>query len=167
MNQGDIIYAADLQTLNSAVSYSGTLADSANHIQDSIGNDGYVYSHRPSGSVLFTVKLKNGLFGGGTLKVDRLVNGSWTNIYSHQFGWSTDTTVSISSQGAGEYHIYSSDNWQFAAAPWTIYCGQSDAAQGKYLTVWDDFKTSLNSLQGTSITAALCNAQRVGTLGTP
>lgn len=163
MKTGDLLTQDSLRAINSNATYTGTLPLNADKIQDSIGNNGVVYSHRASGELLFTCKLQVGIFGGGKLNVDMLVNGSWSNIYSKKFGWYTDETVNVKSQGEGCYRIYSAENFQFSAIPWSIYCGQvSNLQRGHFLCIFDDFKTSANKIQGL-ITASLCNSQRVGT----
>ena len=163
--QGTLISASDLNSKNSECSLSGTLPDSADKIQDSIGNNGVVYSHRPSGALFFSARFKCGWFGGGKLRIKKWVNGGWNEtVYSADFGWNTNKTVNVNSTGPGQYRIYSETAFQFAAIPWYIYCGNSGCNRGSKLTVYDDLKSSINTLPGTIITATLCNSQRVGTL---
>jgi len=166
--QGSLITASELNSVNSGVSLSGTMSDSADWIQDWIGNSGIFYTHRPAGSLIMTAYFRCGWFGGGNFRVAKWVNGGWNEmVYSANYGWSTNTTAYVYSTGPGQYRAYSDTAFQFAAIPWSIYCGQTDCTTGKYLTVYDGFQSSINTLSGTSLTASICNSQRVGTLGTP
>ncbi|MGX8678406.1 MAG: hypothetical protein ACQGQO_04785 [Sphaerochaetaceae bacterium] len=165
-SSGDLITASGLNEINGSASFSGTLGDSSDWIQDSIGNNGIFFSHRPAGSLLFTGYFKCGWLGGGKFRIKKWVSGGWNEtVYSADFGWNTKTTVNVSSTGPGQYRAYSESAFQFAAIPWSIFCGQTDCTTGKFLTVYDGFRSSINSLPGTLITAALCNSQRAGTLG--
>lgn len=167
-SQGTALSADYLNAKNSEVSLSGTLGDSADWIQDSIGNNGIIFSHRPAGTLLFSGHFRCGWFGGGRFRIYKWINGGWNEtVYAVNFGWNTNTTVNAYSTGPGAYRICSETAFQFAAIPWYIYCGQTDCTRGKHLTVYDGFRSSINTLPGTLITPDLCNAQRVGTLGTP
>ncbi|AEC02363.1 hypothetical protein [Parasphaerochaeta coccoides] len=159
----------DIFIRNSDVSLSGTLPDSADWIQDSIGNNRIIYSHhRPTGVLLFSTYFRCGWFGGGHFRIYKWIHGGWNEtVYAANFGWNTNTTVNANSTGSGQYRICSETAFQFVTISWRIYCGQTDCTKGKHLTVYDGFRSSINTLPGTLITPSLCNSQRVGTLGTP
>ena len=166
--QGQLITASGLNVVNDGISISGNFPVSADWIQDYIGNNGIIYSHRPPGALLFHIRLDCGWFGGGKFRVVKWVNGGWNEtLASSNYGWSTHTDVNVNSTGPGQYRIYFDTAAQFDSTSWQIYCGQTDCMVGKHLTVYDGFYSSLNTLPGTIITAYVCNSQRVGTLGTP
>lgn len=164
ITQGGLIYASDINSVNGNPSYSGTLSSGADWIQDSIGNNGIVYSHRASGQLLFYAPFKCGIFGGGKFRIKKWVNGGWNEtVYSRDFGWNTNTTVSVNSTGPGAYRIYSDTAFAFNAIPWKVYCGQNTCTKGKPIVCWDDFKSSLNKVNtGVKITVSYANAQKLG-----
>ncbi|MFA7189044.1 MAG: hypothetical protein WC117_03035 [Sphaerochaetaceae bacterium] len=167
-SQGQLITAAELNNVNSGASKSGTLASGADWLQDSIGNDGVFYTHRQSGALIFTATFKCGAFGGGKFRIKKWVDGAWNEtVCSRDFGWNTNTTVNVTGTGPGAYRAYSETAFAFNAVPWSIYCGQTDCTRGKYLTYYDGFQSSINTLRGTSLSVSACNSQRVGTLSTP
>ena len=161
---GDLITATKLNSDNPTYGLlSGTLSSGADNIQDSIGNSGIIYSHRANGSPLFTVRLDCGLFGGGQLIVQKLINGNWSTNYDTTFGWNTHQDVTVNSTGPGSYHIYSGTAWQFDAAAWTVWFGQDDCNAGDYLVQWDNKFSSLNRISGNLLTASLLNTGYIGT----
>lgn len=166
--QGQLITASELNSVNGGVSISGTMSDSADWIQDWVGNNGVFYSHRPAGTLLFSAYFRCGWFGGGQLRIVKWVNGGWNEtVCARDFGWSTNETVNVNSTGPGQYRVYSNTAFQFAPISYYIYCGQTDCARGKYLTYYDGFQSSINTLRGTSLSVSACNSQRMGTLSTP
>lgn len=162
--QGGLIYASDVNSINSSASYSGTMSSGADWIQDAIGNNGIVYSHRASGQLLFQGSFKCGWFGGGKFRIKKWVNNGWNEtLCSRDFGWNTDETVKVNSTGPGKYRIYSETAFAFNALPWNVYCGQINCQKGKPIVCWDDFKTSLNKVNtGVMITTSHANAQKLG-----
>jgi len=161
---GDLITATKLNSDNSTYGrFSGTLSSGADNIQDSIGNSGIIHSHRSNGSSLFTARLDCGWFGGGQLIVQKLINGSWSDIYNNTFGWNTHTNVTVNSTGQGTYRIYSGTAWQFDAVPWTAWFGQNNCNAGDYLVQWDNKFSSLNRISGNLLTASLLNTGYIGT----
>lgn len=161
---GNNINSIIVNSINSLVTYSGTLSKGADWIQDSIGNNGVVYSHLPYGKVLFWGHFECGAFGGGKFRVKKWIDGGWNSeIYSKDFGWNTNTDVQVQSTGPGAYRIYSETAFAFNALPWSIYCGQTNCSTGLPIVCWDDFKSSLNKVNtGQLITADLANKQRLG-----
>ena len=164
ISQGSVIYASDINSVNGNASYSGTLAKGADWIQDSIGNNGVVYSHRASGELLFYGSFSCGIFGGGNFRVKKWVNSGWNEtVCSRNFGWNTNETVRVYSTGPGAYRIYSDTAFAFYAIPWSVYCGQINCTKGKKIVCWDDFKTSLNKVNTVvKITTSYANAQKLG-----
>jgi hypothetical protein len=166
--QGQLITASGLNSVNGGVSLSGGFPGGADWIQDYIGNSGIVYSHRPAGSLLFHIRLDCGWFGGGYLRVVKWVSGGWNEtLASPNYSWNTHTDVNVNSTGPGQYRIYFDTAAQFDGTSWQIYCGQTDCTRGKYLTYYDGFQSSINTLRGTSLSVSACNSQRMGTLSTP
>ena len=164
ISQGNAVYASDINTKNAEVTYSGTMPDGADWIQDYIGNNGTIYSHRPSGSLLFQGTFSCGMFGGGYIRIKKWVNNGWNEtVCSKDYSWFTNETLKVNSTGPGKYRIYSETAFQFAPIPWYVYCGQSNCEKGKKIVCWDDFKTSLNKVNaGVQITASHANAQKLG-----
>lgn len=162
--QGNIIYASDINNINSNASYSGTLPYGEDWIHNAIGNNGIVYSHRANGQLLFYGYFKCGWFGGGKFRIKKWVNGGWNEtLLSRDFGWSTDETINVNSTGPGQYRIYSETAFAFEALPWAVYCGQINCEKGKKIVCWDDFQTSLNKVNtGVKITVSHANAQKLG-----
>lgn len=163
---GQEVFASDIVARNSEPTYSGTLPDSADWIQDSIGNDGMFYSHRASGQPLFHAIFRNGAFGGGEFRIRKWVNDGWNETISDwNFGWNVNEDLTWNSTGPGLYRVYSNTAFQFAAIPWEIWCGQNTGiSRGDPIILWDDFRSSLNQVGTgtTKITASLANSQRMG-----
>ena len=160
--RGEILYASSLNSINGQATYSGTMPSGADEISDYLPNNGYIYSHRPSGQLLFTAHFECGIFGGGNFRAQQYINGSWNTICSEDMSWNTDKTVNVYSNGPGYYRFYSDTNFQFESIPWSLYCGDNGISKGDYLTIYDDFTLSSDSLKDTPITAILINTQRCG-----
>ncbi len=123
------------------------------------------YSHRPAGTLLCSLRLDCGLFGGGHIYIDRLdSNGNViSSLYDTNHGWSTHFTLNINSQGPGIYRLKTNAAY-FDEKDWYFYYGQTGCAKDEYLTLYDDPFSSGNRLVGSYITADLLNAGRGGTI---
>lgn len=167
--KGDLITATGLNSVNaSAGRFTGTNPSGGDNIQDSIGNNGIFYSHVRSGGLLFHVRLDCGLFGGGHYKCVKWVNGGWNETVKDDGGsWNTHMDSYVYSTGPGKYRVYSTTAWQYDAAPWQAYFGQTDCTAGDFLVEWDNKFTSLNRKTGGSpLTAARLNSGYIGTTPT-
>lgn len=165
-NNYDLITASKLNSENAEMGYfEGTLPDSSDWIEDYIGNDGIVYSHVSAGKPLFWARFKCGLFGGGKFRIVKWVNNGWNEtVYSIDFGWNTNTSITINSTGPGKYRIYSASAFQFAAIPWKIWFGQTDCKVGAQLVEWNNWKTSLLHKETEElITVSKLNSGYIGT----
>lgn len=164
ISQGSKITASDINSVNSNVSYSGTLPDSYAHIENNIGNNGERYIHRTSGQAIFQASFSCGWFGGGKFRVKKWVSGGWNEtVYSRDFGWNTNETVTVNSTGPGRYRIYSETDFQFAAIPWKIWCAHNTVSSGEKIYCFDDFTSSGNKVHtGDRITVSYANAQKIG-----
>lgn len=160
-SKGTLITATELNSVNSGAYKTVTT-------QSSGWSPNYVWwSHRPNGALLVTFTINCGLFGGATMRVERLdAAGNVTNtLLSNTYGWNTHTTVNVNSIGPGRYRIRSTEGTQIASGDtWYLYAGQTDCTRGHKLTLYDDPDNSGNRLAGTTITAALLNAGRGGTI---
>lgn len=146
--------------------FSGQLGDSADWIQNSIGNNGQVYSHAAAGSVLFQGRFDCGWLGGGKFRIKKWVNGGWNETrLARDFGWNTHETVTATSSGEGLYRIYSETAFQFAAIPWTIWFGQTSFIAGQKIVKWDDKFSSLGTREaGARLTVAQLQSGYIGSM---
>lgn len=159
--KGTLITAAELNNVNSGAYKTVTTVSSG-------WSPNYVWwSHRQNGAVLVTFTINCGVFGGATMRVERLdASGNVTNtLLSNTYGWNTHTTVSVNSIGPGRYRIRSTEATQIDRGDtWYLYAGQTDCTKGHKLTIYDDPNNSGNRLAGTLITAELLNKGRGGTI---
>ncbi len=167
-NIGDLITASKLGSENydHYGYFEGPLGDSADWIQDSIGNNGQVYSHVASGTTLFWGRFRCGWFGGGKLRVKKWVNGGWNEtILSRDFGWNTNEEIRAYSTGPGLYRIYSETAFQFAAIPWWVEFGQTSFIAGQKIVKWDDKFSSLGTRsEGVLLTVAQLQSGYIGSI---
>jgi len=78
--------------------------------------------------------------------------------------WNTHKDSSAYSTGPGKYRVYSTTAWQYDAAPWQAYFGQTDCAAGDFLVEWDGKYASLNRrTAGSPLTVDRPNSGSVGT----
>lgn len=125
------------------------------------------YSHRPAGALLVTFTINCGVFGGATMRVERLdASGNVIDtLLATTYGWNTHTTVNVNSKGAGWYRIRSTEATQIDGGNnWYLYAGQTDCTKGHKLTMYENFYNGGNRLTGQLITAELLNAGRGGTI---
>jgi len=159
---GTEISAVNLNTVNNNYSYRTTMPKNADYIEDYVGNNGYFYSHRQSGQLLFHCHFGCGAFGGGHLRIGKVINGSLQTIYSKDMGWNTSVDVNFNSTGEGRYRVWSDTKFQFAQTYPTIYCADNKVASGDRIIIYDAFFISLNRLSGQELKAATLNTGRCG-----
>jgi hypothetical protein len=96
------------------------------------------------------------------------VNGGWNEtLASPNYNWDTYTDVNVYSTGPGRYRNFFDTVAQFDGMSWQIYFRQTNCTGGKYLTYYNGFQSSINTLRVTSLSVSACNSQRMGTLSTP
>lgn len=160
-NVGDFITASKLNEVN-AQAYKTFTTEAWGW-----GCDRKWYSQREAGAVLCHISVKCGWFGGAKVRVDRVdaSGNKIASVFSKDYGWSTNESEDIKSQGPGWYRLYTEGETQIDADhEWRMYSGQTNCLANKYLTLYDDPSVSGNRLLGSYLTAELLNKGRGGTL---
>lgn len=163
--QGEHITASKLNTINVKAYRAVSFPGGADWIQDYLGNEGKWYSHVPSGSVVFKMRMDCGWFGGGRLIVERLdASGNVINtLYDIEHSWNTHKDIVVNSVGQGWYRARSGTAFQIDATTLYCYAYQIDCTQGHLLTLWDNPLNSGNRRTGTLITVSELNSGLCGT----
>lgn len=155
--QGQLITASELNAINSPL-YIEYYHD---------GDVGWTYWPSSSGVYLRNASTQmyynwyNGAFGGGEWHLQKLVNGSWVDQASGDYGWYTNVSGTITAKGEGWYRIYYE---KFAQVTFRLYWSKYPNTVGSYLRYFNDYNSSGYDTSGTKLTAAILNSGRVGTI---
>lgn len=164
--QGQLITAVDLNSINGGVKYDYPTT-SNNHTYYKPSEAGFYY-HGSSGLIL-VYAVGNGWGSSPKMRLQKLINGSWTNVYEKaNGGWGStwgDTVYvqNTNSPGPGWYRTMFVTS-KSGSSNWHNYYGQQDCLRGDYLVYWDDPQISGNRLSGESLTADILNSGRCGTM---
>lgn len=105
----------------------------------------------------------NGIFAGGNFYLQKLINGTWTNVLSRSYGWNANASGNVTDQGEGWFRVYFEGT---ANKTFHIYWAPYPCIKGDYLRYTGGYSSSTHIAGGTTLTAAILNSGRVGTVPT-
>lgn len=102
------------------------------------------------------------IFGGTTVRVQKLENGSWKTKWERDYGVGGPYNVQIKNDwGPGYFRVDGTSSLN-VRVDFDFYPAQNNIVKGRKLTLYDDFSSSGNRLTGSPLTRDLLNQGRGG-----
>lgn len=137
-------------------------SDRATQIADDPYTSPSYYLHGNIGIRFYTIDAI-GIFGGTTVRIQKLENGSWFTKWTKNYNYGGPYNTQIKNDwGPGYFRVDGTSSWH-VRVDFDFYPAQNNCVQGDYLAIYDNFASSGNRLVGEPLTAGILNQGRGGT----